>query len=72
MRPIAICNGPKRTIFANSGLRLLQKVSAPDTERCVSEDAGPKRVDCEIPHRLERGMKRFLSECGNLSLADTF
>ena len=24
--------------------------------RCASEDAGPLRgVDCEIPHRLERG-----------------
>ncbi|KAG7031046.1 hypothetical protein SDJN02_05085, partial [Cucurbita argyrosperma subsp. argyrosperma] len=26
-----------------------------DTGQCANEDAGPKEVDCEIPHRLERG-----------------
>ena len=49
-------NGPKRTISASSGLELLQIVSDPVTEWCASEDARPLRgVDCEIPHRLERG-----------------
>ena len=34
-------------------------VSELDTERCVSEDAELRRgVDCEIPHRLRRRMKR--------------
>ena len=31
-------------------------VLEPNTGQCVNEDAGlPMRVDCEIPHRLERG-----------------
>ena len=25
-----------------------------DTGQCANEDAGPKEVDCEIPHQLER------------------
>ena len=54
----AIRNGSKRTISANGGLGLLQMVSEPDIGRCASEDAGPpKKVDYEIPHRLERGTK---------------
>ena len=40
-----------------------------DTGRCASEDA---EVDCEIPHRLERGTKHSLQGCGNLSLVDAF
>ena len=39
-----------------------------DTERWVSEDAGsPGKVDCEIPHRLERRMKYSFQGCGKLS-----
>ena len=31
-------------------------VSEPDTEQCVSENAGPRReMDCEILYRLEKG-----------------
>ena len=47
---------PKRTISTSGGLGLLQMVSKPDIGRCASEDARPRRgVNCEIPHRLERG-----------------
>ena len=36
-------------------------VSKLDIEPCTSEDAGPpRRVDCEIPHQLEKGTKYFL------------
>ena len=36
-------------------------VSVLDTGWCASEDVGPpKGVDCEIPHRLEKGTKHFL------------
>ena len=55
-----IRNGSKRTVSVSGGLGLLQMVSEPDTEQCVSEDVGPKGVDCEIPHRLERGTKHSL------------
>ena len=56
-----ICNGSKRTIFASSRLELLQMVSEPGIRRCASEDTGPLRgVNCEIPHRLERGTKHSL------------
>ena len=56
-----IRNGPKQTIFTSGGLKLLQMVSELDTGRCASEDVGsPKGVDCEIPHRLERGTKHSL------------
>ena len=36
---MTIRNGPKRTIVT-SGLGLLQMVSEPNIEQCVSEDAG--------------------------------
>ena len=53
-----IHNGPKRTISAGGRLRLLQMISEPDTGRCASEDIRhPRGVDCDIPHRLERGTK---------------
>ena len=56
-----IRNGLKRTITASYGLKLLQMVSESDTGQCGSEDAGPSRgVDCEIPHRLERGTMHSL------------
>ena len=42
------------TIFASDELELIQMVLKPDTRQCVSE--GVKGVDCEIRHRLERGM----------------
>ena len=55
---MTIRNGSKQIISVSSGLGLLQMVSEPDTRWCVSEDARPPRgVDCEIPHRLEKGMK---------------
>ena len=50
-----IRNEPKRTIFASSGLGLLQMVSESDTKQCTSEDAG-----CEISYQLERGTKHSL------------
>ena len=34
---------PKRTIFATDGLVPLQMVSKPDTRRCASEEAKPRR-----------------------------
>ena len=34
---------PKRTIFASGGLGPLQMVSKPDTGRCASEEAEPRR-----------------------------
>ena len=56
-----ICNGQKWIIFFSGGLGLLQMVSESDTGRCASEDAGPSMgLDCEIPHRLERGTKHSL------------
>ena len=51
----------KRTIYASGGLGPLQLVSKLDTRRCASKDVGLLRgVDCETPHRLERGMKHYL------------
>ena len=56
-----IRNGPKLIISASSGLGLLQIVSEPDTGRCANEDVGPpRRVDDEIPRRLERGTTFFI------------
>ena len=55
---MTIRNRPKRTRFVNGGLELLQMISKPGFGWCASEDARPQRgVDCEIPHRLERGTK---------------
>ena len=68
-----IYNGPKRTIFVSSGLGLLQMVSKLDFGRCASEECWAlEGMDCEVPHRLERGTKHSLLGCGNLSLADAF
>ena len=51
----------KKTISTRGGFGRLQMVLEPDTERCANKDLGPPRgVDCEIPHRLERGMKHSL------------
>ena len=73
LRLIAMCNELKRTISASGGLELLQMVSEPNTGWCANEDVGlPRGVDCEIPHRLERGTKHSLQGCGNLFLADAF
>ena len=56
-----IRNRQKWTIFTSDGLGLLQMISEPDTGLCASEDVGSSRgVDCEIPHRLERGTKHSL------------
>ena len=38
----ALMEGPKRTIFASGGLGVLQMVSEPGSERCVSLLVGPK------------------------------
>ena len=40
MRLTAMCNGPKRTISASGGLKLLQMVLELDTGRCAGEDGG--------------------------------
>ena len=70
MRLTAIRNGPKQTISSSDGLDLLQMVSEPDT---TSEDARPPRgVNCEIPHRLEKGTKHSLQGCRKLSIVDAF
>ena len=56
-----IRNGSKRIISISCGFGLLQMVLDPDTGRCARKDAGyPRRVDCEILNRFERGMKQFL------------
>ena len=48
---------PKRTISASNGLGLLQMISEPDTGRCASKDAGPRRgLNWEVPHQLEKGI----------------
>ena len=62
VRLTTIRNGPKETISASGGFGLLKMELELDTGRCVSEDAGPprKRVDCEIPYRLERGTEHSL------------
>ena len=57
---MAIRNWQKQTISVNGKLGLLQMVLEPDTGWCASKDAGPRGVDCEIPHRLEMGTKHFL------------
>ena len=58
VRLTTIHNKQKQTIFASDGLGLLQMVLKPNTAWCTSEDTGPSRgVDCEIPHRLEKGTK---------------
>ena len=58
---MAICDGPKCTIYASAGFGLLHMVSEPHTERCANEDGGQLRgVDCEIPHWLEWGTKHSL------------
>ena len=54
-----ICNELKRTLFTSGGLGLLQMVSKLDIGWCASENTGPG-MDCEIPHRLERGTKHSL------------
>ena len=56
-----IRNKPKRTKYLLVvGLGLLQKVSKPDTGRCAVRMLAPKGMDCENPHRLERGTKHCL------------
>ena len=63
---------PKRTISANGRLGL-QILSELDIGQCASINAGnPRGMNCEIPHRLERGTKHSLQWCGNLSLVDAF
>ena len=69
-----ICWRDKRSIpymgveinICYGGFGLLQMISELDTEQCVNENARPSmRVDCETPHRLERGTKHFLNGCEN-------
>ena len=40
---MVIRNGPKRTISAGSGFRLLQMVSKPNTGQCATRTMVPKR-----------------------------
>ena len=47
-------------------------VSESDIGRCANEDTGPKGVDCEIPHWLERETKHSSYGCGNLFLPNAF
>ena len=69
VRLTAIHNGSKWIIFASGRLGLLQIVLESDTERYVSEDAGPPRgwiVRSHIDWRGERsmsykGVETFLS-----------
>lgn len=50
-----IRNGQKRTISTSDELELLQIITEPDIELCVSEDAkSPREMNCEISHWLER------------------
>ena len=61
VRLMTICNEPKRTIFANGTLELLQMVLETDTGWCANENVEPsKGVDCEISHQLERGTNHSL------------
>ena len=56
-----VYNRLKRVMYASGELELLQRVSEPDTRRCSSKDIEtPRGLDCEIPHRLERGGKHSL------------
>ena len=49
MRLTIICKESKQTIFASSGLELLQMISKLDIGRCTSEGArSPTRMDCEL------------------------
>ena len=60
-RTISVSGGVSEpyTEWCASGFVLLQMVLESDIGRCVSEDAKPlKDVNCEIPHRLKRGLKR--------------
>ena len=51
----------KWIISASGGLGLLQMVSVPGIGLRTSEDVeASRRVDCEISHRLKRGMKHSL------------
>ena len=56
-----IPNGLKRTITASGELGLLQMVlESRHWAVCQQGRWTPKEVDCEIPHRLERGTKHSL------------
>ena len=61
MKLTAIPNGPTWTIFTSGELRVLQMVSKLDTGQCARKDVRPpRRVDCEIQHKLEMGTKHSL------------
>ena len=50
---------PKRTIFASSGLGLLQMVSESNTGRCISEEVEPRRgVDARWCASKDAGPRR--------------
>ena len=61
VRLTTIRNESKRTISTSGELELLQIVSEPDTGRCANKDTGPpKKMDCKILHRLDKGNETFL------------
>ena len=62
MKLTVIRNGPKWTISVSGGLGfgLLQMVSEQTREGVLTRTMGPKGVDCEIPHQLERETKHSL------------
>ena len=48
-------------VYTSGGFGLLQMISELGFRWCANEDTrSPREVDCEIPHRLERGTKHFL------------
>ena len=48
-------------------------VSEPVTGRHANENVGSaRRVNCEIPHRLEGERKISYKRCGKLSIVDAF
>ena len=57
-------------LTSNSLLQTLSLVVIGFFYKFITYYGLPRRVDCEIPHRLKRKMKHFL--CRNLSLVDAF
>jgi len=60
MRWAAIRNKSKQIISISGRFGRLQMVSESVTRLYANKELGPKEVDCEIPHQLERGTKHSL------------
>ena len=54
-----IRNESKWTISTSGGIGPLQMVSNPDTDGMLVRTLTPKKVDCEISHRLKRETIHF-------------